>query len=109
MLGCSASSLNGSGFVLLNILRALSIITCTSLATASVIYMVTSAMPNAYTFFNDVALVITVFMNFFLIATEIPSSKMARWIDRNWPIYGPRAGLTWLGLTMLGLGCHCLG
>lgn len=109
MFSFSASSLNGSGFILLNILRAFSIITCTSLATASVIYMVTSAMPNAYTFFNDVALVITVLMNFFLIATEIPSSKIARWIDGNWPMYGPRAGLTWLGCTMLGLGCHTLG
>ena len=103
------ASLNGSGFILLNILRALSIITCTSSATASVIYMVTSAMPNAYTFFNDVALVVTVLMNFFLIATEIPSSKIARWIDRNWPNFGPRAGLSWLGVTMVGLGCHTLG
>ncbi|KAK6081268.1 hypothetical protein SCUP515_02956 [Seiridium cupressi] len=97
----------GWGFIALNILRACNIIVLTTIAVSSAVLMVVAKMPDAFTFFSDIAMAFIVIVCFFLGLSEI--GVWGKWFIRNWPAFGPGRGLTWLGFAMLMMGSHILG
>ncbi|KAK8086999.1 hypothetical protein PG994_001973 [Apiospora phragmitis] len=108
-----SSSVKGSAYIILNVIRSLNILVLLLIAASSVILMIPAKMPDGFTFFNDVALFFILVICIFLAVSELPSFKtigfIQAWYTRNWPAVGPHRGLKWFGLAMVILGCHTLG
>ncbi|KAK6845111.1 hypothetical protein PG990_003466 [Apiospora arundinis] len=109
----NSSSVKGSAYIILNVIRSLNILILLLIAASSVILMIPAKMPDGFTFFNDVALFFILMICIFLAISELPSFKaigfIRAWYTRNWPVVGPGRGLKWFGLAMTILGCHTLG
>ncbi|KAK8094524.1 hypothetical protein PG997_001209 [Apiospora hydei] len=109
----NSSSVKGSAYIILNVIRSLNILVLLLIAASSVILMIPAKMPDGFTFFNDVALFFMLVICIFLAVSELPSFKaigfVRAWYTRNWPAVGPNRGLKWFGLAMVILGCHTLG
>lgn len=109
----NSSSVKGSAYIILNVIRSLNILVLLLVAASSVILMIPAKMPDGLTFFNDVAQFFIMVICVFLIISELPSFKMIafirQWYSRNWPAVGPQRGLKWFGMAMVILGCHTLG
>jgi hypothetical protein len=103
------SGFHGSGYIVLNVLRALNIVILTLVAAASALMMVFAKFPNAYQLFADVTLFFIICVCGLLILSEIPGTFLKSWIARTWPVFGEGHGFTWLGTSMIMMGCHTLG
>jgi len=99
--------LAGSGYVILNVIRVLSIITLAVIAAGSWIMLVRTVQTSNFFFFDSVSHFMTSTISIFLIVSELPFFK--GWFSRNWPLFSEESGLITLGLSMLMLGCHMLG
>ena len=105
----SRTGFQGSGYVVLNGVRAVNIFVLAATAAACFLLMIFGKMPNAFQFFTDVNLAALAALCCLLIWTELPFNTGKKWINHTWPVLGPRHGFVWLGVAMLLMGCHTLG
>lgn len=108
----SSSGGKGSGYIILNVVRVLNIIVLTTVAAASVVFMVVGKMPDGFTFFNDISLAFVVVSSIILVISEIDwkyNGFFNGWIEDNFPVISSHRGFTWLGAAMIILGSHTLG
>jgi len=118
-------SFNGSGYIVLNIIRACNIITLLAIVAASMVMLVKTFVVSKFFFFDGVSHVITgclackfcsplPILNQLLtrtivalVITEI--GMFRRYIANNWPLLSPASGFITLGVLMIILGISILG
>lgn len=105
----SSTGFQGSGYVVLNGLRAINIFVLAATAAACFLMMIFAKMPNAFQFFTDINLVFIASVCVLLIWTELPFSTGKKWIVTTWPVFSDGHGFIWFGLAMFLMGCHTLG
>ncbi|KIW99937.1 uncharacterized protein Z518_10865 [Rhinocladiella mackenziei CBS 650.93] len=101
-------SLAGAGYVVLNVIRVMNIISLlTVIAGSSVMLVKTFVVSHFFFFFDACEHVIRVILSGFLVLTELPLFKS--YIARNWPLFSARASFVMLGVAMICLGNSMLG
>ncbi|RYP63584.1 hypothetical protein DL771_009192 [Monosporascus sp. 5C6A] len=105
----NSTAFQGSGYIVLNGIRAINIFILTATAASCFLMMIFAKMPNAFQFFTDINLFFIVCICILLIWTELPFGRWKEWINKTWPVFSPGHGFTWLGLAMFLMGCHTLG
>ncbi|KAI4129201.1 MAG: hypothetical protein LQ338_002360 [Usnochroma carphineum] len=99
--------LAGPGFVILNVIRAMNIISLLAVIIASFAMLVKTFIVSKFFFFDAVSHVITAFLSMFLLLTETPLFKS--YFAKNWPLLSPTHGFLTLGILMTILGVSVLG
>ncbi|OBT86345.1 hypothetical protein VE02_03793 [Pseudogymnoascus sp. 03VT05] len=97
----------GAGYVILNIIRVLNIITLGLIIAGSWIMLVRTVQTSNFFFFDGVTHFATSTISIFLIFSELCLFK--GWFSRNWPLFSEESGLITLALSMTVLGCNLLG
>jgi len=103
------AKLRGSGFRVLNVIRAGNIITLFTNMAATWAIIAVTGMRGEFNFFETISHFFTFLINVFLLLTEVPVWGLRRYIARTWPAFGPDHSLFWLGTFQIGLGCGLLG
>ena len=98
--------LAGAGYVILNILRVLTIITLGSIIAGSWIMLVKTVQNSDFFFFDSVSHFMTSTISIFLIVSELCLFK--RWFTSNWPLLSEQSGLITLALMLIIMGCQML-
>lgn len=100
-------SLAGSGYIILNGIRALNIIGFLAVIAASVVMLVKTSIGTKFFFFDALSHVLTAITSMFLLASEL--SLFRGYYARNWPLLSPAHGFVTLALAMVVLGINMLG
>jgi hypothetical protein len=103
------SGFQGTGYVVLNAIRALNLVVLTALAISCVLMMVFAKMPNAFQFFTDINLFFIFCVCCLLAWTELPFKFGKAWIHHTWPVFSEGHGFIWFGTAIFLMGCHTLG
>ncbi|RDL38046.1 Uncharacterized protein BP5553_05479 [Venustampulla echinocandica] len=103
----SESKMAGPGYIILNIIRAMNIISLLLVAIASWVMLVMTLKTSSFFFFDGVSHFITSVIACFLIISEL--SLFQSYFVKNWPNFGPEHGFVCLGLSMIVLGFNILG
>lgn len=101
------SKTNGKGYVILNILRVLNIISLITVVIASWVMLVRTVQTSNFFFFDGVSHFITSVIGIFLTVSEL--SLFKSYFARYWPLLSPESGFVFLGTSMLILGFNILG
>ncbi|KAI9734794.1 MAG: hypothetical protein M1818_006781 [Claussenomyces sp. TS43310] len=96
-----------SGFIILNVVRGFNILSLLLVAVASWIMLVRSIQTSNFFFFDGVSHVITSAFAIFLLISE--HDLLKSWYERQSPLLSDSSGFTFLGCSMLLLGCNILG
>ena len=99
--------LTGAGYVILNVVRVLTIITLGVIVAASWIMLVRTVQNSDFFFFDSVSHFMASAISLFLIVSEACLFK--GWFVRNWPLLSEDSGLITLAIALLMLGCQVLG
>ncbi|KAL9624419.1 MAG: hypothetical protein Q9160_001382 [Pyrenula sp. 1 TL-2023] len=99
--------LAGPGYVILNAIRVLNIMSLLAVIAASSVMLVKTFIVSKFFFFDACSHIIEAIISTFLIISELPFFK--GYYSRNWPLFGPESGFLTLGLAMLMLGNGVLG
>jgi hypothetical protein len=100
----------GVGMIVLQVLRAFSVITLFSSAASCWILLINIDNKRSWFPFEGASLFFLSCLPLFLILSEFPMIRFIRnYFERNWPAVGPEAGLGWLGTGMAVIGCNLLG
>lgn len=97
----------GPGYITLNIIRVLNIISLTLVAIASWVMLVMTLKTSSFFFFDGASHFVTSVVACFLVVSEC--NLFQRYFTKNWPNLGPEAGFVPLGLAMVILGFNTLG
>lgn len=97
----------GSGYITLNVIRVLNIISLLLVVVASWIMLVMTVKTSNFFFFDGVSHFITSSIGLFLIVSEC--SLFRSYFARNWPMLSPECGFVFLGMSMIVLGFNILG
>lgn len=97
----------GGGYITLNVIRVLNIISLLLVAIASWVMLVMTVKTSNFFFFDGVSHFITSVIACFLIVSEL--GFWTSYFARNWPNLGPESGFVCLGLAMIILGFNILG
>ena len=117
-------SLAGAGYVFLNVIRVLNIISLLAVIAASSVMLVKTFVVSKFFFFDGCEHVVEIVIGStqasastltcgtdhivaFLIITELPLFK--NFFARNWPLFSHKSGFVMLGVAMLLLGNNILG
>ncbi|KAK7190971.1 hypothetical protein DPSP01_009170 [Paraphaeosphaeria sporulosa] len=103
----SAEHLAGPGYIILNILRVINIITLSSVVASSVVMLVKTFIVSKFFFFDATSHVVTALAGMFLVVSEC--SLFRGYFARNWPLLSPSHGFVTLGCSMTVLGLNMLG
>jgi hypothetical protein len=103
----SFTKIAGKGYITLNIIRVLNVISLLLVAVASWIMIVVPAMNGDFNFFDATSHFITSGVSLFLIVSEV--NLFSGYFARNWPMLSSEHGFTFLGITMIVLGINILG
>jgi hypothetical protein len=103
------SAKRGVGFVVLNILRVLTIIALAAATASSWVLMVKVQRGETYFVFQAASLFFLGLICVFLTISEIPVNAIKSYYRDAWPNFSDEHGLTWLGLAMVLIGCNLLG
>ncbi|KAF2794734.1 hypothetical protein K505DRAFT_336662 [Melanomma pulvis-pyrius CBS 109.77] len=103
----SAEHLAGPGYIILNIIRGLNIITLASVVASSVVMLVKTFIVSKFFFFDATTHVVTGLVGLFLIVSEC--SLFRGYFARNWPLLSPSHGFVGLGCAMIVIGFNLLG
>ncbi|KAK2753927.1 hypothetical protein FQN54_007286 [Arachnomyces sp. PD_36] len=106
-MGFFRRSVAGPGYVILNIIRVLNILSFLAVIAASSVMLVKTFVVSKFFFFDAVGHVGTASLSVFLIVSELPIFR--GYFQRNWPLIGQDAGFVTLGVTMVILGVSTLG
>ncbi|KAF5014692.1 hypothetical protein F66182_14239 [Fusarium sp. NRRL 66182] len=102
-----SKALAGPGYVILNVLRAINIITFLDIIAASVVMLIKISINNNFFFFEAVSHAFTTIMGVFLVVSELPffDKFFTRWV----PQLGETASFVPLSLVMIIMGVSVLG
>ncbi|PVH80686.1 hypothetical protein DL98DRAFT_654612 [Cadophora sp. DSE1049] len=103
----SESKITGAGYITLNVIRALNIISLLLVVVASWIMLVMTVKTSSFFFFDGVSHFITSTIGLFLVVSEL--TLFRSYFARHWPMLSPDAGFVFLGLAMIVLGFNILG
>ncbi len=101
--------LRGSGFRILNFLRACNLISLVTNMAATWAMIVMTGMTNSFYFFDGVSHFWIFCITLFFAFSEMQFAWFKPYFANNWPIFGPDHSFVWLGLGMVMLGCDLLG
>ncbi|EGD91465.2 uncharacterized protein TERG_07685 [Trichophyton rubrum CBS 118892] len=99
--------LAGPGYVILNLVRVMNIISLLVVIAANIILLIKIVLVTNFFFFEAVTHVASASVCSFLIVSEL--SVFRAYFDRNWPLLGEDSGFVALGATMVLLGISTLG
>ncbi|KAE8453061.1 hypothetical protein EG329_012248 [Mollisiaceae sp. DMI_Dod_QoI] len=103
----SESKLAGPGYITLNVIRVLNIISLLLVAIGSWIMLVMTVKTSNFYLFDGVSHFITSVIAVFLIVSEL--NIFRAYFARNWPLLSPEHGFVFLGTSMFVLGFNILG
>ncbi|KAF2117579.1 hypothetical protein BDV96DRAFT_597496 [Lophiotrema nucula] len=103
----SAEHLAGPGYIILNVVRAMNIITLLAVVSSSVVMLVKTFIVSKFFFFDATSHVVTALVGLFLVISEC--SLFRGYFARNWPLLSPSHGFIPLGCAMMVLGLNMLG
>jgi hypothetical protein len=122
-MACFGRSLAGAGYVVLNVIRVMNIISLLAVIAASSVMLVKTFIVSRFFFFDACGHVIEIVVSCkfanskgetfpltqaaFLILTELPIFK--KYFARNWPLFSHKSGFVMLGCAMLLIGNGLLG
>jgi hypothetical protein len=96
----------GSGHLVLNGLRAMTIIGLVSVMASSWAMIVIAGLAGQFSFFDTMAHFIVFLIAVFLTITEVNLCR--RYFEANWPVFSDSHSLAWLGASLIVLGCQVL-
>ncbi|CAI7599883.1 unnamed protein product [Penicillium discolor] len=100
-------SLAGPGYVILNVIRVLNIITFMDLIAACAVLLAKIDMLNSFFFFEAVTHAVVALVSLFMIISELPI--LQGYFDNHWPMFGQESSFYSLGGIMMILGVATLG
>ncbi|TVY58381.1 hypothetical protein LSUE1_G009110 [Lachnellula suecica] len=103
----SKAQMAGGGYITLNVIRVLNVISLLLVAIASWVMLVMTVKTSNFFFFDGVSHFITSVVACFLVVSEC--NLLTGYFAKNWPNLGPDAGFVCLGLSMIILGFNILG
>ncbi|ODA83775.1 hypothetical protein RJ55_02291 [Drechmeria coniospora] len=110
MLGINFGSLWGVGMVLLQILRAFTVITLAASAASCWVLVLKVDKSRNYFVFECASHFFMSILCVVLVLAEFPLVEaVSRHLRRTWPVLSDLHGLGWLGGVMVVIGCTLLG
>ncbi|EON68861.1 hypothetical protein W97_08119 [Coniosporium apollinis CBS 100218] len=103
----SSKSLAGPGYIILNALRVMNIISLLAIIAASVVMLIKTSTKTQFFFFDAINHVVATCTCMFLITSEV--SLFRNYFAHEWPVLGSNHGFVALGLAMVVLGVNVLG
>ncbi|KAF2002745.1 hypothetical protein P154DRAFT_137328 [Amniculicola lignicola CBS 123094] len=103
----TAEQLAGPGYIILNVIRAMNIITLASVVASSVVMLVKTFVVSKFFFFDATSHVVTALVGLFLVVSEC--SVFTKYYARNWPLLSKSHGFGGLACAMMVLGLNMLG
>ncbi|KAF7554409.1 hypothetical protein G7046_g6831 [Stylonectria norvegica] len=100
-------SLRGPGMIVLQVLRAFTLIGLATAVAACWTLIIKIDTANGFFFFDAASLFFTSTISVLLALSELPFAR--GYFRRTWPVLSEQHGLTWLGLAMTLIGCNILG
>ena len=101
------SKVRGSGHLVLNALRALTIIGLGTVMVACWAMIVLSGITRRFDFFDTISHFFVFGISVFLVISEVNLFK--NYFESNWPVLSPSHSLAWLGLALVIIGCQIMG
>ncbi|KAK3946174.1 hypothetical protein QBC46DRAFT_1619 [Diplogelasinospora grovesii] len=101
------AKVRGSGHLVLNVLRAFTIIGLGGVMASCWIMVVMSGLTGQFYFFDAMSHLAVFFISVFLVLSEVNLFK--RYFKRNWPVLSPTHSHAFLGLALVTIGCSVLG
>jgi len=101
------SKVRGSGHLVLNGLRALTLIGLGTVMVACWAMIVMSGITRQFNFFDTISHFFVFGIAVFLSITEVNLFKA--YFENNWPVLSPSHSLAWLGLALVIIGCSIMG
>ncbi|KAK4454980.1 hypothetical protein QBC34DRAFT_341474 [Podospora aff. communis PSN243] len=101
------SKVRGSGHLVLNGLRALTLIGLGTVMVACWAMIVMSGITGHFQFFDTISHFFIFGISVFLVISEVNLFKA--YFENNWPVLSPTHSLAWLGLALLIIGCSIMG
>ncbi|KAI9841719.1 MAG: hypothetical protein M1837_000452 [Sclerophora amabilis] len=99
--------LAGPGYIILNVLQVMNIISLLLIGVASTVMLVKTSIVTEFFFFDAVSHVITLLISLFLVVSEL--SLFKSYFYRNWPLLSSTSSLITLGIAMIAVGVLTLG
>jgi hypothetical protein len=93
--------------IILQVLRAFTIIGLLTAAVACWTLIIKIDTSNGWFFFDAASLFFTSTISVFIVVSELPVAR--GYFRRTWPVLSDECGLTWLGVAMTIIGCNILG
>lgn len=110
MFGITTNASRGIGMIVLQALRVLTIIGLTAACASCWVMMVKVRTGHTYFVFEAASLFFLGIICLFLVASEAPVVSCIRNFYRtSWPNFSDAHGMTWLGVSMILIGCNLLG
>ena len=103
----NTESKRGPGYIILNVIRVLNIISLLTVVVASWVMLVMTVKTSNFFFFDGVSHFITASIGLFLIVSELTLFKS--YFAKNWPMLSVESGFVFLGMSMIVLGFNILG
>jgi hypothetical protein len=101
------SKVRGSGHLVLNALRAFTIIGLVTVMVSCWAMIVISGLTKHFDFFDTITHFFIFAIAVFLVISEVGLFKA--YFHNSWPVLGPDHSLVWLGLASVIMGCSLLG
>lgn len=102
-------TIKGTGYLVLNGLRALTLIGLAMAMASSWIMIVLSGLSGRFDFFDSASHFFVFGVAIFLFISELNIRSFRGYFARNWPVLCPTHSLVWLGLAMVVMGCAIMG
>lgn len=98
--------LAGAGYVVLNGIRVLNIITLLTVAGASGVLLAKTFEIDGFGFFAALSHVLRIILTLFLVTSEL---AFRSYFSKNWPLFSSKHGFVMLGFAFLFLGINVFG
>lgn len=102
-------TIKGTGYLVLNGLRALTLIGLAMAMASSWIMIVLSGLGGRFDFFDSASHFFVFGVAIFLFISELNIRSFRGYFARNWPVLCPTHSLVYLGLAMVVMGCAIMG
>ncbi|KAK4135572.1 hypothetical protein BT67DRAFT_433056 [Trichocladium antarcticum] len=99
----------GAGHLILNVLRALTLVGLAIVMTAHWAMIILSIMKGHFDFFDFITHFFVFLIAILLFVSELNLRWFASWYERNWPVLCPGHSFAWLGVALVIIGCQILG
>ncbi|KAI9054049.1 hypothetical protein LZ554_001220 [Drepanopeziza brunnea f. sp. 'monogermtubi'] len=103
----SESNITGAGYITLNVIRVLNIISLLLVVVASWMMLVMTVKTSSFYFFDAISHFITSTVGLFLIVSEL--TLFRSYFVAFWPLLSLESGFVFLGTAMMVLGFNTLG